>query len=47
VWDIPGCIRLLQAAGYNGAWGIESTPDDGDEIGGALKTLALLKRTLE
>jgi sugar phosphate isomerase/epimerase len=46
-WDIPGVIRLLQENGYQGAWGIESTPDDGDEIGAAEKTLALLKRVLE
>ena len=46
-WDIPGLIHMLQAAGYQGAWGIESTPDDGDEIGAAKKSLALLKRTLE
>jgi sugar phosphate isomerase/epimerase len=46
-WDIPGLIRLLQDAGYQGAWGIESTPDDGDELGAAKKTLELLKRSLE
>ena len=46
-WDIPGVIRLLQQAGYQGAWGIESTPDDGDELGAAQKTLALLKHCLE
>ncbi len=46
-WDIPGLIRMLQGVGYQGAWGIESTPDDGDEIGAAEKSIALLKRTLE
>lgn len=46
-WDIPGLIRLLQDAGYAGAWGIESSPEDGDELGAAQKTLALLKRCLE
>jgi sugar phosphate isomerase/epimerase len=46
-WDIPGVIRLLQQAGYQGAWGIESTPEDGDELGAARRTLALLKRSLE
>lgn len=45
-WDIEEVVRLLQAAGYAGAWGIESTPVDGDEIGAAQKTLALLKRIL-
>jgi sugar phosphate isomerase/epimerase len=46
-WDIAAVVRLLQAAGYQGAWGIESTPDDGDELGAATKTLALLKRILD
>lgn len=45
--DVPGLVRLLQDAGYDGAWGIESSPEDGDELGAAEKTLALLKRTLE
>jgi sugar phosphate isomerase/epimerase len=46
-WDIPRVIGILKAAGYNGAWGIESTPNDGREADAALRTLALLKRTLE
>lgn len=45
--DIPKVINILQQAGYNGVWGIESTPKDGDELGAARKTLALLKRILE
>jgi len=46
-WDIPRVIKILQAAGYTGCWGIESTPDNGKEADAALQTLALLKRTLE
>lgn len=46
-WDIPRVIKILQDAGYSGTWGIESTPEDGDELGAARKTLALLKRVLE
>lgn len=46
-WDIPGLIRLLQTNGYQGAWGIESSPEDGDELGAAVKSLALLKRVVE
>ncbi len=46
-WDIPRVIGILQAAGYQGCWGIESTPNDGNEAAAALQTLALLKRTLE
>ena len=45
-WNLPRLIGMLQAAGYDGAWGIESTPDDGDEISAAIKSLALLKRVL-
>ncbi|GIK73530.1 MAG: hypothetical protein BroJett021_25180 [Chloroflexota bacterium] len=45
-WDLPRLIGLLQGAGYQGAWGIESTPYDGDEIGAARKSIALLKRVL-
>ena len=29
--DIPRAIRLLQEAGYQGSWGIESVPRQGDE----------------
>lgn len=45
--DIAGVIAILQQAGYNGVWGIESCPHDGDEVTAATKTLALLKRLLE
>jgi sugar phosphate isomerase/epimerase len=44
--DIPQVIRMLVAEGYDGIWGIESVPVDGDEIGGARKTLALIERCL-
>lgn len=43
---LPKAIGLLRASGYSGTWGIESTPDDGDEIGAARKTLAIVKREL-
>jgi sugar phosphate isomerase/epimerase len=46
-WDLARLIGMLQVAGYQGAWGIESTPYDGDEIGAAHKSIALLKRVLE
>jgi sugar phosphate isomerase/epimerase len=42
--DIAKAIRLLQEAGYSGIWGIESVPEDGDELAGAAKTVALLRR---
>ncbi|HLK56386.1 MAG TPA: TIM barrel protein [Chthonomonadaceae bacterium] len=42
--DVPTAIQLLLDAGYKGCWGIESCPRDGDEIGGAQKTIALLRK---
>ncbi|MDQ3249067.1 MAG: sugar phosphate isomerase/epimerase [Chloroflexota bacterium] len=45
--DIARVIGILQAAGYRGCWGIESTPYDGNEVAAATQTLALLKRVLQ
>ena len=45
--DLAKAIQLLAAAGYNGAWGVESVPRDGDEYGAVEKTFALIRRTLE
>jgi sugar phosphate isomerase/epimerase len=42
--DAAGAIAALKAAGYKGTWGIESVPEDGDEIEGARKSIALLRR---
>lgn len=44
--DLPRAVRLLVEAGYDGCWGIESCPTDGDEYGAVRKTAALLKRAL-
>ena len=44
--DLELCFSLLKEAGYTGVWGIESTPDDGDEAAGVLGTLALIRREL-
>lgn len=44
--DIAKAMHILLDNGYDGVWGIESSPDDGDEFGAALKTLALMKRIL-
>jgi sugar phosphate isomerase/epimerase len=44
--DVPRAIRYLLDAGYNGSWGIESVPRDGDEYDGAKKTIALIQRIL-
>jgi sugar phosphate isomerase/epimerase len=42
--DIPGVLQILKDAGYRGVWGIESVPEDGDEIGGARRTMELLRK---
>ena len=44
--DIPRAMRYLQEAGYQGCWGIESVPREGDEIEAAKKSIALVRRVL-
>lgn len=44
--DLHRAIHLLQSAGYGGAWGIESTPREFDEVEAVRKTIALLRRAL-
>src|SRR5262249_9440669 len=46
--DARKVIRLLQDSGYQGTWGIESTPNAGAaaEEESVIKTLALIKRVL-
>ena len=44
--DIPRAMRMLQEAGYRGAWGIESVPREGDEYEAAEKSIALVHRVL-
>jgi sugar phosphate isomerase/epimerase len=42
--DVPTAIALLKEAGYQGTWGIESCPVDGDEYQGVKNTIALIRR---
>ncbi len=44
--DIPRAIHILQEAGYQGSWGIESVPRQGDEVEAAKKSVALVRRVL-
>ena len=44
--DIPRAMHILQEAGYQGSWGIESVPREGDEIQAAKKSVALVRRVL-
>jgi hypothetical protein len=53
-WDASGnevsdtnaeaAIKVLLDAGYKGVWGIESVPEDGDEYGGARRTIDLIRK---
>ena len=44
--DCVKALQILKDAGYNGCWGVESVPRDGDEIEGARKTIALIRRVV-
>ena len=44
--DIPRAMRYLQEADYQGSWGIESVPREGDEYEAAQKSIALVRRML-
>ena len=44
--DLAKAMGMLRRAGYDGIWGIESVPSDGDEYEGARKTIALIKRVV-
>lgn len=44
--DIPRAMRILQESGYQGSWGIESVPRQGDEYEAAQKSVALVRRVL-
>jgi sugar phosphate isomerase/epimerase len=44
--DIPRVIKLLIETGYNGVWGIESVPRNGDEYGAVKQTMALIERSI-
>jgi sugar phosphate isomerase/epimerase len=45
--DIPRAMRILQETGYQGSWGIESVPREGDEIEAAKKSVVLVRRVLD
>lgn len=44
--DIERLIKLLVKSGYNGCWGIEVIPPDGDEYGAVRKTMAFIEKTV-
>jgi sugar phosphate isomerase/epimerase len=43
-WNIPLAVSYLRAAGYDGSWGIESVPAEGDEFEAARRSLELVRR---
>lgn len=45
--DLHRAIHLLQTTGYDGAWGVESTPLELDEVEAVRKTIALLQRAVK
>ncbi|MEX0887633.1 MAG: TIM barrel protein [Phycisphaeraceae bacterium] len=45
--NIPAVIDLLLDAGYAGPWGVESVPRAVDEIEGARRTIALIRKCVE
>lgn len=45
--DLARVIKRLVSSGYDGVWGIESVPKDGDEYGAVQKTKALIERILQ
>lgn len=44
--DLEKAMHILLEHGYDGCWGVESSPTDGDETGAVEKTFALIRRTL-
>lgn len=44
--DLTRLIKMLVKAGYNGCWGIESLPPDGDEYEGIRKSMAFIEKTV-
>lgn len=45
-YDVSKAIRILRDGGYQGTWGIESVPNDGNEEAAVDATLVLIKRVL-
>ncbi len=41
--DLEYAFKLLNEAGFNGCWGVESVPKDGEEMAAADKTIAMIK----
>jgi sugar phosphate isomerase/epimerase len=42
--NVKGFVELMKREGYRGAWGVESVPVDGDEMGAARKTVQLIRK---
>jgi sugar phosphate isomerase/epimerase len=44
--DVPEVLNLLLDSGYQGCWGVESVPKDGDEYQGARRTIGLIENVV-
>ena len=42
--NVAAFVKLMKKANYHGAWGVESVPIDGDEMGAAGKTIELIRK---
>jgi sugar phosphate isomerase/epimerase len=45
--NVNAFCKLLVKSGYEGSWGVESVPMDGDEIEAARKTIELIKKSVQ
>lgn len=45
--DLPRVVSILRESGYDGTWGVESVPPDGDERAAAARTLERLRGLVE
>jgi len=42
--NVGSFVRWMKKSGYRGPWAVESVPIDGDEMGAAARTIALIKK---
>jgi sugar phosphate isomerase/epimerase len=42
--NVGAFVKHMKKSGYRGAWGVESVPIDGDELGAAAKTIQLIRK---
>ncbi|MBM7564394.1 sugar phosphate isomerase/epimerase family protein [Paenibacillus sacheonensis] len=45
--NVPAFCKLMLENGFQGTWGVESVPADGNEIEGARKTIQLIRQSVQ